>query len=201
MWLSCARPPAPQPPSLRSLLDRPVPIRSDRGAIHDPVATDSSDAQAFYDQGVAYLHSYVWIEAARSFHQAIRADGRLALAYVGLSYAEWYLDRPAEAHEALARAIALGTELPIRYLQRIRLRSLDLASVENPREPERLAAYRRALDAALEITRDDPELWLLRGMAEASTPGDRGQGSPLVPFSPTSARNSWMRTHLRPITI
>src|SRR5262249_6927783 len=84
-----------------------------------------------------------------------------------------------EAHEALARAIALGTELPIRYLQRIRLRSLDLASVENPRDPERLLAYRRALDAALEATPDDPELWLLRGMAEASTPGDRGQGSPL----------------------
>ncbi len=54
------------------LLNRPVPLRNGIGTAHDAVATTSKEAQAFYDQGLAYLHSYVWIEAARSFNQALR---------------------------------------------------------------------------------------------------------------------------------
>jgi len=44
-------------------------------------------AQAFFDQGLAYLHSYVWLDAARSFNEALRADPNLAMAQLGLSYA------------------------------------------------------------------------------------------------------------------
>jgi hypothetical protein len=58
------------------LLNRPVPLRSGIGAAHDAVATKSKEAQAFYDQGLAYLHSYVWIEAARSFNQALTNRSR-----------------------------------------------------------------------------------------------------------------------------
>ena len=37
------------------------------GARMTPPSKSSKEAQAFYDQGLAYLHSYIWIEAARSF--------------------------------------------------------------------------------------------------------------------------------------
>ena len=73
------------------LLGKPVTLREGTGAgpgpgqAHEAVTTASPEAQAFYDQGIAYLHSYVWIEAARSFHEALRHDSKLALAYVGLS--------------------------------------------------------------------------------------------------------------------
>ena len=60
------------------LLNRPTPLRTGIGTAHDGVATKSKEAQAFYDQGLAYLHSYVWIEAARSFNQALRIDPALA---------------------------------------------------------------------------------------------------------------------------
>src|SRR5689334_5223505 len=69
------------------ILERPVTLRDGIGRAHEDVTTASNDAQAFYDQGLAYLHSYVWIEAARSFHQALRFDSKLAMAYLGLSYA------------------------------------------------------------------------------------------------------------------
>src|SRR5271169_6147983 len=69
------------------LLERPLPLRHGIGHAHEAVTTSSADAQAFYDQGLAYLHSYVWIEAARSFHQALRLDPKLAMAQLGLSYA------------------------------------------------------------------------------------------------------------------
>jgi len=55
---------------------------------------------------------------------------------------------------------------------------MEFDAIANPRDPARLTAYRRALDEGLAHDPLDAELWLLRGMAEAPTPGDRGQGSP-----------------------
>src|SRR2546427_6304582 len=87
-----------------SILERPVTLREGRGRIHEAVSTASPEAQAFYDQGLAYLHSYVRIEAARSFHQTLRFDAALVMAEIGLSYAESQLNRPASAHAAIDRA-------------------------------------------------------------------------------------------------
>ena len=69
----------------REILERPVPLRTGTGNTADVATTNSSEALAFYRQGLNYLHGYVWIEAARSFHQAIRLDPQLALAHWGLS--------------------------------------------------------------------------------------------------------------------
>src|SRR5207247_5955401 len=71
-------------------------------------STSSADAQRWYDQGLALLHSYVWLDAARSFNQAVVADPRLAMAHVGLSYAYTELNAPAEARAALEQAQALA---------------------------------------------------------------------------------------------
>src|SRR5215216_2863467 len=89
------------------ILERPVTLRSGIGAAHEAVTTSSKQAQAFYDQGLAYLHSYVWIEAARSFNQALRLDPKLALACVGLSRAFSGLNATGAARAALDRARAL----------------------------------------------------------------------------------------------
>ena len=66
--------------SLVDVATRPVPLRTGIGSAHDAVKTASAEAQKFYDQGFAYLHSYVWLEAARSFNQALRIDPNLAMA-------------------------------------------------------------------------------------------------------------------------
>src|SRR6266576_878943 len=67
------------------ILQRPVTLRTGIGELHEKVSAHSPEAQSFYDQGLSYLHSYVWIEAARSFHQALRLDPNLAMAYLGLT--------------------------------------------------------------------------------------------------------------------
>src|ERR1700676_67893 len=72
-------------PVPREILDRPVPLRSGIGTVHQKISTSSPEAQSFYDQGLAYVHSFVWIEAIRSFHQALRAEPKLAMAYLGLA--------------------------------------------------------------------------------------------------------------------
>jgi tetratricopeptide (TPR) repeat protein len=169
----------------QALLERPVTLRTGIGKAHDAVATTSADAQAFYDQGLAYLHSYVWIEAARSFHQALRSDPNLALAHVGLSYAYIEVNKPVEARQAIERAKGLASGNPNGWppheRHHVEARALQMAAEEAGRDVAKLAAYRKALDAALAAFPDDVELILKRGMAESPDPADRGQGS--VPAS------------------
>src|SRR5262252_917395 len=162
--------------------ERPVALRSGIGAAHDAASTSSKEARAFYDQGLAYLHSYVWLEAARSFNQALRIDPNLALAHVGLTTAYTELDAPAAARTALERAQALA---PAGHDRRhVELCALRMAAEAAPRDETKLAAYRAALDSALAAFPQDEELWLQRGLAESPDPAERGQGSVAgsVPF-------------------
>jgi hypothetical protein len=82
----------------QALLERPIDLRANIGSSHDAIAGTTPQAQRFYDQGLTYLHNYVWIEAARSFNQALRLDPRQALAYVGLSAAYEQLNQRTAAH-------------------------------------------------------------------------------------------------------
>jgi tetratricopeptide (TPR) repeat protein len=159
------------------LLERPVTIRAGIGAAHDDAATKSQEAQRFYDQGLAYLHDYVWIEAARSFHQALRSDPNLALAQVGLSYAYIELNKVAESRQAIEKARALATKAPDHVQRHVDARALQMAAEDAPGDTSKLAAYRKALDAAIEAFPSDVEFVLRRGIAESPDPADRGQGS------------------------
>src|SRR6185503_15199368 len=92
----------------RAVLERPVALRTGIGRTHEAVTTSSPEAQAFHDQGLAYLHSYVWIEAARSFNQALRLDPKLALSWVGLSRVYSGLEDQAAARAAWKKADELA---------------------------------------------------------------------------------------------
>jgi Tfp pilus assembly protein PilF len=139
------------------------------------VTTSSKEAQAFYDQGLNYLHGYVWIEAARSFTQALRHDPELAMAQVGLSRVYSGLDAPEEARAALAKAQTLAPKASPRERRRIELRAKQLEALADLTDTACHAAYKRAIDEALAADIDDVELWLLRGNAEEPTAAGRGQ--------------------------
>ena len=167
----------------QELLERPVTLRTGIGAIHDDAGTKNAEAQRFYDQGLAYLHNYVWIEAARSFHQALRLDSQLALAHVGLSYAYIELNQSARARQAIATAQTLANSND-HVRRHVTARSLQMAAEEAPGDPARLGAYRKSLDGAVAAFPSDAEFLLLRGIAESPDPADRGQGSIVasIPF-------------------
>jgi tetratricopeptide (TPR) repeat protein len=167
--------PSPSSAIAIELAQKPVTIRTGIGSAHDAVATASKDAQAFYDQGLAYLHSYVWIEAARSFNQALRVDPKLALAHLGLTVAYVELNAAPAAHAALERARALASTDHDR--RHVAARALQMAAEEAPRDVARLTAYRASLDQALLKFPQDEEFWLQRGRAESPDPAERGQGS------------------------
>jgi tetratricopeptide (TPR) repeat protein len=160
------------------ILNRPVALRQGIGVYHEKVTTSSPLAQKFYDQGLAYLHSYVWIEAARAFHQALRSDPKMAMAYLGLSYAYSPMDYRA-ARAALDQAESLFAAADDREHRRsaIRRAQLDaMAEAGNAGGMPKLLAFRQEIDGALAAHPEDVELLLLRGHAEEPTPFGDGQG-------------------------
>ena len=159
----------------REILERALPLRKGVGAVNEKVTTSSTEAQAFYNQGVAYLHSYVWIEAARSFNHALRIDPKLAMAYVGLSRAYSGLEDPKAAREALGKAEALSAGVSEREQRRIAIRAKQLDAMADLPNAAKHLAYKKAIDDALAADMNDSELWLLRGNAEESTAAGRGQ--------------------------
>jgi tetratricopeptide (TPR) repeat protein len=176
VWQTHAHP-AQAPASLDDLVKRPLPLRAGIGSAHDTVSTSSKQAQAFYDQGLAYLHSFVWLEAARSFNEALRADPKLAMAHLGLTIAYTELNAPGAARAALERATALGASAADHDRRHIAVRALQVELESGPGGSPRMPEYRKALDDALKAFPEDEELWLLRGLAESPDPADRGQGS------------------------
>jgi tetratricopeptide (TPR) repeat protein len=168
----------------REILDRPVSLRDGVGPVHEKVTTSSPEAQKFYDHGLAYLHSYVWIEAARTFNQALRLDPKMAMAYLGLSRTYSGLTDPKAALEALQKAQALAPSVQEWERHRIRLRALQLEAIDDIDNKAKLEAYRKALDAELASRPNDIELLLIRGNSEENYVSGRGQfGLPTaVPF-------------------
>lgn len=159
----------------REILDRPLPLRDGLGPVHEKVTTSSAEAQKYYDQGLAYLHSYVWIEAARSFNQALRLDPKMAMAYVGLSRTYSGLTDPKAAREALQKAQSVAASSQEWERHRMALRAQQLDAIDDIDNNAKLEAYRKALDGELAKRSDDIELLLIRGNAEEPFASGRGQ--------------------------
>lgn len=160
-----------------AMLYRPTMIRAGAGKVTQKVTAKTPTAQAFYDQGLAYLHSYVWIEAARSFHQALREDPDCAMAWMGLARAEQGLNRDPEAQAAIEKAKSLAPKVSASERRHIELRAQQIEAQLAPsdKETEKHDAYKRAIERAIAAEPSDAELWILRGNAEESGPWGRGQ--------------------------
>jgi tetratricopeptide (TPR) repeat protein len=162
-------------PVPREILDRPVPLRQGIGTMHQAVTTSSPQAQAFYDQGIAYLHSYVWIEAARSFHQALRQDPKLVMAYLGLTDTYIGLQDLTTARAAFQEAERLQMNASEKEKMWIEIRRAELEQLEDSGDPDKYVAYRHAVNEALKQNINDPWLWIQRGLADEGSPFTHGQ--------------------------
>lgn len=76
----CLVPPGAEP-------SLPAMLLEGQGTVQMPVTTVSSEAHAFFLQGVAQLHSFWAREAERSFLQAAQLDPGMAMAYWGIATA------------------------------------------------------------------------------------------------------------------
>lgn len=67
--------------------NRKVPIYAGLGNYSRTVATDSEQAQAYFDQGLNFMFAYNHDQAVRSFQAATEADPTCAMAYWGIALA------------------------------------------------------------------------------------------------------------------
>jgi protein-disulfide isomerase/Tfp pilus assembly protein PilF len=139
------------------------------------VTTSSTEAQAFYDQGLNYIASYVWIEAARSFQQALRLDPSLAAAYVGLCDVYVQLQDVPAARAALEKAQSLSSKITDAERQRMEIRARFVEFLEDKQNLDKFVAYRKAIYDALMANPLDPGLWILRGFADEGPGAGHGQ--------------------------
>src|SRR6266581_9736379 len=83
------QPPAPHHPALVSPSAPAATARlmDGMGKVDFPITTSSKDAQAFFNQGVAQLYGFWFVEAERSFLEAARLDPNATMAYWGIAMA------------------------------------------------------------------------------------------------------------------
>ena len=76
---NCAPPPSALAPTL------PAKLLDGMGTVHLPITTTSEEAQKFFDQGVAQMHSFWAREAERSFLQAAALDPQAPMPWWGVA--------------------------------------------------------------------------------------------------------------------
>jgi peroxiredoxin len=75
------------------------------GDVSFPVGTKLPEAQQFFNQGVAQLHSFYYFEAERSFRQVAALDRDLPMAYWGLAMANVNNEKRAKEFLAIAEKL------------------------------------------------------------------------------------------------
>jgi tetratricopeptide (TPR) repeat protein len=75
----CAPEPGDAPPPL------PAKLLEGQGSVHFPITTTNPEAQKFFDQGVAQMHSFWAREAERSFLQAAALDPTAPMPWWGVA--------------------------------------------------------------------------------------------------------------------
>ncbi len=145
------------------------------------ITTDSPQCQAYFDQGLGYFYSYVWMEAARSFETAAKYDPKCPMAWWGLSRS---LERwgKSKQTDALKKAGDLKDRASFREQQLIlaRLQEKGMAPGVGGGDARKMAAV-KTLDTLLAIHDDDEEGWYYRAQLAGGAGLFGGQVSS-VPF-------------------
>jgi len=132
------------------------------GEVHHPVSTKESEAQKFFNQGLACIYGFNHEEAIRSFNGALDADPQLAMAHWGIALAlgahyNMAADGPslAQAYSHLQKARMLAekaSEHDRAYIEALAKRY----SSESQADPQQLAlAYKTAMEGLVRLYPDD----------------------------------------------
>ncbi|AQG80699.1 tetratricopeptide repeat protein [Spirosoma montaniterrae] len=158
-----------------ALLKQTVVLRSGVGQFATLTSSKSEKAQAYFEQGMGYLHGYALIEAARSFHEALRHDSTMVMAHVGLSRVFMELDDNKAAYESAEAAQKLAQFASEREQAHVELRFVQLKAVDSLHNKTLLNEYRSAIKRQVKRFPQDAELWLMAGNAYEGLASDAGR--------------------------
>jgi tetratricopeptide (TPR) repeat protein len=131
---------APQPAGEAAVAAPPVPLYAGLGSVRRPITSASDESQAYFDQGLRWMHAFNLEEAEASFREALRRDPSCAMCAWGVAFALGpHINLPALAERTVAAAAAAAEA-----------RRLAAAG------PAAATAVERALIEALERRYSDP---------------------------------------------
>ena len=161
---------------------RPAKLVPDLCLLRYKISTASPDCQAYFDQGLGYFYSYVWMEASRSFETAVRCDPGCPMAWWGLARALERQGRRDQATEALLKSHSLRDNSSPREQQLILASMQEKGQVPGVGDAEaRKKAAIATLDNLLAVYEDDEEAWYFRAQLAGGSGLFGGQVS-AVPF-------------------
>lgn len=158
------------------------------GNVDFHITTNSKDAQAFFNQGVAQLYGFWFVEAERSFQEAARLDPNAAMAYWGIAMAAPGTFLPAyqlaltpnsarpesRARTAIAKAQALSDSITPR--ERLYIEAVGARHNSAFGDPE--VSYIAVMRRLVASFPDDPEAKSILALA-LENGYDRSTKSPL----------------------
>ena len=168
-------------PLSASTLEQPIGLDSSIGVLHQTVTTPSPVAQQFYNQGTAYLGSFHWQRAARSFRESLRLDPELAAARVGLARSFLALGALDEALDQAREAVGVAEQQDLPEVEagwvQLGLEQMQLVDALAKGSATDSTAYRDAIDRYLERFPENREALVLRGNADQRPDGWGQSGS------------------------
>jgi tetratricopeptide (TPR) repeat protein len=164
-------------PTATKAASMPARLMDGYGKLHMPITTKSEEAQKFFDQGLALLHSFWFYEADRSFERAAQLDPECAMAQWGIAMAAVNQKR---RDEAVKRAKELATKASERerlYIDAVEARYQgERAPIQNNAFLGASEPYQKAMRKIVAFYPDDLEAKLFLALALMS--GYERDGAP-----------------------
>lgn len=137
---------------------QPVQLLPGLGNHHHPIATKSTEAQKFFDQGLALAYAFNRAEAARSFHRAAELDPSAAMPWWGVSFSlgrhmNMDIDQDVDAAGAFAAIekarslMTTGPDIEKAYVEALGKRCSGAANQDGARLDDEYASAMRQLAA------------------------------------------------------
>jgi tetratricopeptide (TPR) repeat protein len=164
-------------PTATKAATTPARLADGYGAVHMPIATKSEEAQKFFDQGLALLHSFWFYEADRSFERAAQLDPECAMAQWGIAMAAVNEKRRDEAIKRAKELAAKAGERERLYIDAVESRYQgERATIQNNGFLGASEPYQKAMRKIVAFYPNDLEAKLFLALALMS--GYERDGSP-----------------------
>ena len=164
-------------PTATKAATMPARLVDGYGKVHMPITTKSEEAQRFFDQGLALLHSFWSYEADRSFERAAQLDPECAMAQWGIAMAAVNEKRRDEAVKRAKELAANASERERLYIEAVEARYQgERTTVQNNGFLGASEAYQKAMRKIVAFYPDDLEAKLFLALALMS--GYERDGAP-----------------------
>ena len=164
-------------PTATKAATTPARLVDGYGKVHMPIATKSEEAQRFFDQGLALLHSFWSYEADRSFERAAQLDPECAMAQWGIAMAAVNEKRRDEAVKRAKELAAKASERERLYIEAVEARYQgERTTIQNNGFLGASEAYQKAMRKIVAFYPDDLEAKLFLALALMS--GYERDGAP-----------------------